>query len=949
MANFSKWYRADSNLCIMRLLDEMDPYFEQSSEIQELSHKIATEALNNQSKFSTARMLSIYPLNTPEGSALLSLSEALMRIPDKKTKKMLIKDKLCDKNWGTDNNFPIISKILQMSKIAASSDTVLSLMVPAMDKFINFLGKQFILGNTMDKAVKNKKGLASYDMLGEAALSMEDADRYFEAYTRAIQKAKVFSEKIQENDSVSIKLSALDPKFGYRHRNQIYDRLKNKLFELAEIAEERKIGITIDAEEAETLEITLEFLETLMKHGFTNLGIAIQAYQKRALEVVNHLEELTIQYKVPLAVRLVKGAYWDSEIKWAQESGLDFPVFTRKEATDVSYIACTVRLLQCKNIYPQFATHNAHTIATVLTLAKDKNFEIQRLHGMGSTIFDYVEKEYKVQTRIYAPVGSYKELLPYLVRRLLENGANTSFVSSFENNGELDDLLQCPAEKIKKYSSPDHDLILPSSDIYRMRKNSVGLDFSDTEIQRSTMKEIRIYHMDENPDDYMPDLSNLNAIFQKWSQTSVEYRAEILEKTATLFEENIVEIISICSREAKKSILDCVGEVREAVDFLRYYAEQARLLFNKTETDGIVGERNTITYEPKGPWLCISPWNFPLAIFVGQIAGALVCGNNVVAKPAEQTQRIAKFAEKLFYEAGLDEDVLQLAFGDGSTGAKLVKNENFVGISFTGGTDTGLAIAKSQLERNAPIGKLIAETGGVNSMIVDSTALIEQAVKDILYSSFNSAGQRCSALRVLYVQDEIYEPLMKILTGAANQLMIGLGIDLETDVGEIIDQEALDNLDDKCSTLGKKAYEYEFKASIQKNMVGHFAPRIYEGVNEVEEIFGPVLVVKRWKFDELDKIVDEINSVNTNLTFSVHTRIETRINELISKIRAGTIYVNRNQVGATVGSQPFGGFGYSGTGPKAGGENYLKSFVVEKTVSNNTTALGGNTSLIMLK
>lgn len=942
---FISSYRMSSFDCVQDLLTHVTQYELSEQQISELCTQIILNVKKEKVKtFSVSRLLTLYQLNSPEGRALLTLSEALLRIPDKSTKKQLIKDVFANKDWKTSKEFPILSKMIRISEKTSNFDLALSLMVPLVQQFVNKLGNQFVFAETIKKAIKKNSKLVSYDMLGEAALILEDADKFFGLYEEAILEMKANSE-----NTISVKLSALDPQFNYVHYESIKPRLMEKVCKLATLAKNKNIALTIDAEESDRFDITLDVVETLLRDGFDNIGIAVQAYQKRAFTLIEHLDELTNELKIQLSVRLVKGAYWDSEIKWAQELGLDFPVFTKKEVTDLSYIACTERLFKCEYIYPQFGTHNAHTIASILTLAGDADFELQKLHGMGDEIYKYIEDKKLAKVRNYVPIGQYKELLPYLVRRLLENGANTSFISMVFNRG-VDFLSKSPVKKIREMQNYDSEVIKNYRDIYTGRKNSSGLDLSDKERRDNLEMFVREFSMPKNPPrEQIPNINGWEKCFEIWKNVSIEKRADLLEKVADKMEDKMIDLISLCVHEAHKTIPDSISEVREAVDFLRYYAQQGRELFKENVLESVVGEENKTVYHPRGLWLCISPWNFPVAIFTGQIAASLVCGNIVIAKPAEQTQRIAKYVVDLFYEVGFDENVLRLAFGNGAVGNTLVKDERFAGISFTGGTDTAKIIAKAQLEREAPLGKLIAETGGINAMLVDSTALPEQVIEDVIHSSFNSAGQRCSALRVLLLQDEIYDEFLERLGKRLTEITIGDPAKITTDVGPLIDTDTRELIAEKVRVelADKKLYKWNNTCTTEN----FYPPRIYllDELGEVKsEIFGPLLRVIKWDTKNLDKIIFDLNQMNFNLTFGVHSRLDSRIKYIEKNVRAGTIYVNRNQIGAVVGSQPFGGSGYSGTGPKAGGENYLLAFVIEKTISNNTTAMGGNASLVMI-
>ncbi len=986
-------------------------------------------------------LLQQYSLDTQEGVLLMCLAEALLRIPDKETADALIEDKLGVADWkshlGQSESWFVNASTwgllmtgnvikMDLPKGDGKPATFINRMVNrlgepvirrAMYQAMKVMGKQFVLGRDIKEALKRSQPLFdkgytySYDMLGEAACTRDDAKGYFDDYARAIRTVGETSRKLKEgtpSPSVSIKLSALHPRYEFGRREQVLEELVASVRELAGIARELNVAITIDAEEVDRLEISLEVFRAVYEsdtcRGWGKFGLVVQAYSTRALPTLQYLNRIADLQGDEIPLRLVKGAYWDSEIKESQELGVEgYPVFTRKASTDVSYLVC-VRFLLSENtrgrIYPQFATHNAHTISTILDVAnagETRQFEFQRLHGMGEALYEAALKRAPKGTwcRIYAPVGAHKDLLPYLVRRLLENGANSSFVHRLvDPRVPVESLCTHPVVTLNQYKTYHNPRIALPPNIYGAdRLNSRGINLNINSQYQPLIDEMAT-HMDTTydvrpqlafdvevnaerrqavtcPFDRRDTLGHVQwtsaeeaskaidaawAAFPRWEQTPVEERAAILERFGDLMETHTAELMTLCSREGGKLLTDGIAEIREAVDFCRYYANRARADFAEpTELQGPTGEHNQIMLGGKGVFACISPWNFPVAIFCGQMVAAAVTGNTVVAKPAEQTSLVAHRVVELLREAGMPHDVVQLLPGDGPTvGSVLSSDPRITGVCFTGSTQTAQIINRSLAAReNAPLPTLIAETGGLNAMIVDSTALPEQVVNDVVQSAFQSAGQRCSALRVLYVQEDVAERVIGLLKGAMDELKIGDPRDLGTDVGPVIDEEAR-------AGLLKHIEEYRSQgrviaeAAVDKTITEHgtfvapVALRI-DGIDSLEsEQFGPVLHIATWKGGEVDKVIDTINGLGYGLTFGVHSRNESFANAVAQKIRVGNVYVNRNIIGAVVGVQPFGGQGFSGTGPKAGGPHYLHRFATEKTRTVNTTALGGNASLLAM-
>ncbi len=991
--------------------------------------------------------LAQYELSSQEGTALMCLAEALLRIPDSDTRDKLIQDKIGGATWerhigkskvlfvnAATYALLLTGKIVKREEVSSNilKATFKKLVErggepiirQAMLQAMKILGRQFVMAQTIDKALvraqkwENIGYTYSYDMLGEAARTDKDANYYFAEYSDAIKSISQAAkhqkpQDLKLNPGISIKLSALEARYELAKKDRVYLNLISKLKKLCLMAKDANIGLTVDAEESYRLDISLDIFEQVFKDkeldGWEGLGLAVQAYQKRAYSVLEYLASLSTKCNKRIMVRLVKGAYWDSEIKYAQVNGLDnYPVFTRKPSTDVSYIACAKFLLKhTANFYPQFATHNAYTLSVILAMADgNKDFEFQRLHGMGEELYEQVvgQKQYEnITCRIYAPVGGYKHLLAYLVRRLLENGANSSFVNRIADEKlPVEDIIKCPIAEVESYNSMPHEKINLPKDIFKDRANSMGLDISDIkvlnklsedfsrvlnkshsylkvkpiingqEIEDSNLKLIDIINPAEakdilgqctmsNEEVAAKALKAASEGFKEWSERTVKYRAGCLRNMADLLEENMSLLLALCIKEAGKTLSNAIAEVREAIDFCRYYANGAEeLMTNPKVLPGPTGEYNEISMLPKGVFVCISPWNFPLAIFLGQVVAALVTGNTVIAKPAEQTPIIANVAVGLLYKAGVSRSALQFVPGYGSEiGKVFTSNKTISGVIFTGSSETAAIINKSLADRSShgaltSIATVVAETGGLNAMIVDSSSLPEQVVRDVIISAFDSAGQRCSSLRLLFVQEEIADSLIEMLTGAMKLLTIGNPTDFSVDIGPVIDSEAQNRLLDHITDLDNdKNAKCLYKADIQSsNSHGTYVPICVYELNKPEvlkeEFFGPILHLVRYKSSELDQVIDQINSTGYGLTFGVHSRIEQTVKYVCSRVNAGNCYVNRSMVGAVVGVQPFGGNNLSGTGPKAGGDNYLARLCSEKTISIDTTASGGNASLLCL-
>ncbi|MBD7924577.1 bifunctional proline dehydrogenase/L-glutamate gamma-semialdehyde dehydrogenase PutA [Xanthomonas sp. CFBP 8703] len=978
-----------------------------------------------------------YDLGSEEGVLLMCVAEALLRIPDQETADKLIRDKLGDADWkkhmGESDSVLVNAStwgLMLTGKLVQINDLTRADVAGAFKRLIGrvgepvirlavrqamkIMGHQFVMGRTIGEALsRSKKGdnahyRYSFDMLGEGALTMKDAHRYLDAYRQAIHaigrsgpNGSYKGSDVFAAPSISIKLSALYPRYEHAKRARVMAELVPGVLELAQLARSYGIGYTVDAEEADRLELSLDIIEATFSDpsldGWEGYGLAVQAYQKRTPYTIDFLADLARRVGRRIPVRLVKGAYWDAEIKRAQVEGHPgYPVFTRKQNTDVSYLACAKRMFAHSDaLYPMFATHNAQTIAAVRAIAGSKDYEHQKLHGMGDDLYAEVipADRLGVPCRVYAPVGSHEDLLPYLVRRLLENGANSSFVNRItDEDVAIEDLIRDPVEAVSAFASIPHPKIPLPADLLRSqnhnRKNSMGANLANDNDLRALADQLNAAikpwqavplvpgaviasaPLDvTNPADrrqvvgrWQPAdaatvekaLANAVAAQPGWNRTPAASRATILEHAADLLEARMPEFIALCVKEAGKTLPDGVAEVREAVDFLRYYAGQARAQFGAPERlPGPTGESNELQLHGRGVFVCISPWNFPLAIFLGQVAAALAAGNSVIAKPAEQTNLVGHAAVKLLHEAGVPEAAVQFLPGDGATvGAALTRDARVAGVAFTGSTETARAINRALAARDAAIGVLIAETGGQNAFIADSSSLPEAVVKDAISSAFISAGQRCSAARVLFVQDDIADKVMTMLAGAMAELKIGDPGLLSTDVGPVIDADALQLLTDHAARMDREARLIAVAASDDGTAHGSFfAPRAYELQSLAQlqrEIFGPVLHVIRWKADQLDAVIEQINATGYGLTLGVHSRIDETIERIAARVQVGNVYVNRNQIGAVVGVQPFGGQGLSGTGPKAGGPHYLLRFATEKVVTVNTTAAGGNASLLTL-
>ena len=972
--------------------------------------------------------LQAYDLGSDEGIAMMCLAEALLRIPDAHTADELIADKLSGPDWAdklghSDSSFVnaatfsllLTGKVLEGANDrsdnwrAALGRAVGRLGEPvvrtAVREAMKILGRNFVFGRTIDEALRRaaperSQGLShSFDMLGEAARTIKDAERYADAYRNALDRiAKEANGGFAKSPGISVKLSALHPRYEWSHADEAKAYILPILRELAAKASAADIHLTIDAEEADRLELQMDLLEALLaddslfQNGWGGLGLAVQAYQKRALPLCEWVVDAARTHRRKLMVRLVKGAYWDTEVKAAQVAGLpDYPVFTRKVATDVSYLACAKVMLAGRDaIYSAFATHNANTIAAVKALAGKTPIEFQRLHGMGEALYDEVAKleeaigDPRTPVRIYAPVGSHKELLAYLVRRLLENGANSSFVNRIaDEEVSLDDLVRDPVADLDALEPKRNPKIpLPQEIFGQARRNSAGVDLSDPLVRepllsrlaklegrswkaapgggRGDGKPVRSPHdhrievgtvIEASEADVDRLVRTAAAAQQAWDELGGEGRARLLDRTADLFEENREEFFSLCVREGGKTLPDAVLEVREAVDFLRFYASEARRQFTHPQVlPGPTGEQNELRLHGRGVFVCISPWNFPLAIFTGPVAAALAAGNTAIAKPAEQTPLIGALAIDLMHRAGIPAEVVQLAPGDGKVGAALTSHPMIAGVAFTGSTEVARIINRTLAERNGPIIPFIAETGGQNAMIVDSSALPEQVTRDVMSSAFQSAGQRCSALRVLFLQEDVADGMIDMISGAMRSLSNGDPRELTTDVGPVIDADAQKALDDHLAWLDKNAKRIGRLELPPEAKNGTFvAPAMYEigSLSELNrENFGPILHVVRFSAEGLGQVVEDINSTGYGLTLGLQSRIDTTRDFVEQRARVGNLYVNRNQIGAVVESQPFGGEGLSGTGPKAGGPHYVARFATERVTCIDTTAAGGNASLM---
>ena len=963
-----------------------------------------------------------FGLSTREGLALMVLAEALLRVPDSATQDRLIEDKLGGADWsehsGKAEGWFVSASTWALGLSARivtptdSADGIIAGLVKrvgtptvrtATRQAMRFLGYHFVLGQTIQDGLKRARTLEkqgfrySYDMLGEGARTAEDAQRYFDSYAMAIDAiGKAAGKKaLPDRPGISVKLSALHPRFEATNHARVMAELVPHLVKLAAQAKSYDLNFTVDAEEADRLELSLDVIAAAFADpslaGWDGFGLAIQAYQKRAGAVIDWIGELASRLDRKMMVRLVKGAYWDTEVKRAQERGLDdYPVFTRKAATDQNYLFCARKLLDLRpRIFPQFATHNALTVATILEMAGEATgFELQRLHGMGEALHKAVHDSVPtVSTRIYAPVGGHRDLLAYLVRRLLENGANSSFVAVVgDRSVPIASLLVRPDTTLEGGARARHRHLPLPADLYgATRKNSAGLEFGSEAVMNALLDGMKAHDGtalvanailavtigDGKPTPVLSPIdgrtvvgsvSSLSvdavdsvmkagqAAFRGWSATRAEDRAQILEKMADLLEQNRDRLMSLLAREAGKTLADGLSEVREATDFCRYYAAEARRHFAAPiRMPGPTGERNELQYRGRGVFVAISPWNFPLAIFLGQVTAALAAGNVVVAKPAEQTPIIAFEAVRLLHQAGVPVAACQLATGDGQIGAALVSHPLTAGVAFTGSTETAWSINRALAARKGPIVPLIAETGGLNAMIVDATALPEQVTDDVVASAFRSAGQRCSALRILYLQDDVADRMLEMIEDAAAELTVGDPRQPATDLGPVIDAEAKANLERHIAAMRKsETVRFEGRAPNAGSYVAPVIIELREARTLDREVFGPILHVVRWKASDLDKVIEQVAATGYGLTLGIHSRIDETVDAIVEKLAVGNVYVNRNVIGAVVGTQPFGGSGLSGTGPKAGGPNYLLRFAEEQVISVNTAAAGGNASLMAM-
>jgi len=1027
-------FLADETSLVRELADAADPGESGRQKIQETAAQlVAAVRKNSRTDSGIEAFLQQYDLSSAEGVLLMCIAEALLRIPDADTADRLIADKITSAEWknhlgASDSLFVnastwglmLTGQILSLDELAKSNPGHLlgkmvsragePLVRTAMRQAMKIMGHQFVMGRTISEAIKRSSKNEvfpyrhSYDMLGQSALTAADAQRYLNNYHKGIESiGKSMHGSAQDvfaAPGISVKLSALHPRYEFTHEERVMKELVPEILELAIHAKKIGIGLTLDSEEADRLEMWLNIFAAVYRDpaldGWDGFGLAVQTYMRRGRDSIRFLTDLAGEVGRRIPVRLVKGAYWDSEVKLAQERGLEsYPVFTRKSHSDISYLAAARQVLAAGDrIYPQFATHNAHTLASVLHYAgARRDYEFQRLHGMGEELYAEVvdPDKHDRPCRVYAPVGSHEDLLPYLVRRLLENGSNTSFVNRIVDESiDVMDIVADPIERAREHDYLPHPRIPRPADIFEPeRPNSKDVNLADRNVSRKLLadmeafgnKEARAFPIitgEQQSGEGIPSVNpantadvvgtcvlasekNVEAALSAavagqpaWNGISAADRAAILNTAADLYEENSAELLELCVREAGKTIPDAISELREAVDFIRYYAAQSlRHFAAPIVMPGPTGERNTYGMRGRGVFVCISPWNFPLAIFTGQVAAALAAGNAVIAKPAEQTPLLAFRAVQLMLQAGIPADVLHFLPGDGAKiGGRAVADPRVAGVAFTGSTETARLINQTLAHRDGPIGILIAETGGQNAMFVDSSALPEQVVHDSIYSAFNSAGQRCSALRLLCVQEEIEPRTLELLVGYMDELDIGDPRYLSTDVGPVIDNEAIAPLSAHIDRMSKEARIVHRCTLPDSTRSGtFFAPTLIE-IDSIDalqhEVFGPVLHVMKFKGKNLDETVQAVNSTGYGLTMGLHSRIDSRAEALARASGAGNLYINRNMIGAVVGVQPFGGRGLSGTGPKAGGPNYLQRFGAEYTISNNISAVGGNASLLSL-
>jgi RHH-type transcriptional regulator, proline utilization regulon repressor / proline dehydrogenase / delta 1-pyrroline-5-carboxylate dehydrogenase len=1012
-------YAPDDRVMAARLLETARLTAEQEKRIDRTATRLIDAIRSTDDRLGGIEdMLREFALSTKEGLALMVLAEALLRVPDARTADQFIEDKLGQGDFvhhETKSSAFLVNasawalgmstRVIQPGETPQGTIGRLAkrLGLPAVRaatrQAMRLMGSHFVLGETIEAALARAQSHSpgaprySFDMLGEGARTAADAERYFDSYASAIEAIGRTADNrpLPDRPGISVKLSALHPRFEALSRERVMTELVPRLIDLAQRAKAYDLNFTVDAEEADRLELSLEVIAAAFRDaslaGWDGFGLAIQAYQKRAEAVIGYADELSKALNRRTMVRLVKGAYWDTEIKRAQERGLDdYPVFTRKAMTDLNYVACAQKLLTLRpRIFPQFATHNALTVATVLELSEGQSgFEFQRLHGMGEALYARLSEDYPaLPYRTYAPVGSHRDLLAYLVRRLLENGANSSFVAIAADDAvPVPTLLRRPAEIIDAAANARHPNIPLPRDLYQpQRQNSRGIEFGESARLRELLAAIATETtpvaaspiidgqtkegmarqvlspidlatsvgsvIEATPEHANEAITAARAGFKDWSRTSAETRAEILERAADLLEQRRAHFIALLQREGGKTLDDALSEVREAVDFCRYYAAEGRKLLGVGETmPGPTGESNVLKLRGRGVFIAISPWNFPLAIFTGQVTAALMAGNAVVAKPAEQTPLIASEAVRLLHEAGVPTSALHLLPGDGNIGAALTAHRDIAGVVFTGSTEVARSINRTLAAKDGPIVPLIAETGGINAMIVDATALPEQVADDVVMSAFRSAGQRCSALRLMLVQDDVAGRMIEMIAGAARELVIGDPRELATHVGPVIDTEAKQRLEAHISRMKREARVHFAGTAPGGNYVAPHIFELAEADQLTEEVFGPVLHVVRYPAENLEYVLQSIERSGYGLTLGIHSRIDDTIEEIIDRLGVGNVYVNRNMIGAVVGVQPFGGQGLSGTGPKAGGPHYLARFTTEQTVTINTSAAGGNAALM---
>lgn len=975
-------YRIAESELLPALIATLDGYETQFSGTQCIAKGLLSHLRDSQQRDWLSAFLNEYKISNAEGIALLTLSEALLRVPDTATTNKLLRDKLTKGNWeahrGNADSWLINSATTGLSiaqSLLSDERGILHKLAARMSEPVvrnvalaatRLLADHFVVGETIDDAITRahrESLICSFDMLGEAARTMVDAEKYFQAYSHAIERVGLGNNQHIDH-AISVKLSALYPRYEPLQYRHAIPAIAERLEQLAELAAKHNLQLTVDAEESDRLEMSLNIIECVIRsqrlRDWNGFGLAVQAYQKRAMPTLEWISALARDIRNPIKVRLVKGAYWDTEIKRCQQAGLsDYPVFTRKIFTDTSYLACAYFMLKDDYIRSAFATHNALSVAQLLNWQKQlkRSFEFQRLHGMGTELYARVSEQYQIPCRVYAPVGGHQELLAYLVRRMLENGANSSFVQQVRRDDlDVESLLADPVRISKDLQCASNTSIsLPQGLFGKERINSTGLDFSDKSARDQInaavfvmQNGIRATASQSTAADVVNSIDSAHRAYSSWSQTTVNERAQCLDRAADMMQEQMITLIAALTLEAKKTRMDAMNEVRESIDFCRYYASTARDLMMDKSLPGPTGESNVLSLASRGVFACVSPWNFPLAIFIGQITAALVCGNTVVAKPAPQTPLIASRIVNLLHEAGIPQHALRLVTGGIDVGEALIAHPLIAGVAFTGSTLTARKIAQSLLTNpNRPLVPLIAETGGINAMIVDSTALPEQVVNDVVISAFHSAGQRCSALRLLCIQQELYEPVLNMLRGAMDVLRIGDPVDEDTDVGPVIDLSAQQKIN---QYINDNRHRIRHQKNPDDKVIGTFVSPTIIGLDNPkelqQEIFGPVLHVTSWKSGELNNLIEDINSTGYGLTMGVHTRLESTIEIVRKHAKVGNLYVNRSMIGAVVGVQPFGGEGLSGTGFKAGGPHYLLRFCVERTVSIDTTAAGGNASLL---